>query len=580
MIPAPAVQHKGPGHWTRPKRWDGEARLRAFPLVILPVAIWFDARVAWYGTRDDADATDGAGRGRMTVEQALVYLLAAVAAIFLFLGLAQALEGRHGRTRPRATHTASASPQHGTAAVAGRSVGASVAPGIDVAKGPGPELGAASSGNGRVTPRRAAGWVHDGHAGDPVRREAPPNTPAPEPSEMELAGHAGSSVRRETPPDSSAAASAPELPETELALVERAVRLCLAGADDEILEDVAPRLDAEARAQTGLSPHAAAALWCLVGLARSADAAARRAAFAASAVPLASTTPGACPPRLAALAMPVARRLLALVPGDAGQPSDAEGADDRMAVARLAARWLTWHLDAAPDDSEAKALLVGARDVLADAHAEQVSLAIARQDYGVARRLVERAVEATELTELRGGVLLDLLGAEFRREIDRLTAAAIRGDHDEEPAVSGLGRAEALLGAMPDGTIGATHRAAVTQRIWRGHSKLGFRRLRLGQLDAAADTLFHALAMRDIGRRRQRQVRDALVRTLEGLGDQRVAAVASLVAEGKHPAAADEITRLERRIERARGEGVSDEELEVASSKVVRLRRQLASSAE
>jgi hypothetical protein len=38
----------------------------------------------------------------MTVEQALVYLLAVVAGIFLFLGLAQALEGRHAvPCRPR-----------------------------------------------------------------------------------------------------------------------------------------------------------------------------------------------------------------------------------------------------------------------------------------------------------------------------------------------------------------------------------------------------------------------------------------------------------------------------------------------
>ena len=322
------------------------------------------------------------------------------------------------------------------------------------------------------------------------------------------------------------------------------------------------------------------ALWCLVALARRADAEARRAAFAASLAPLVSAAPGDCPPRIAALAMPVARRLLELVPVGADQPSGGSCAEDRMVAARLSALWLAWRLHAAPEDGEALALLAGARDALADVHAEHVTAAIARQEYGVARELVQRAVEATELPAPRGAVLLDLLGAEFRREIDRLTAAAIRGDHDEEPAVTGLLRAEALLGAMPDDTIGPTHRAAVTQRIWRGHSKLGFRRLRLGHLDAAADTLFHALAMRDIGRRRQRQVRDALVRALEGLGDQRVAAVASLVAEGKHPAAADEITRLERRIERARGEGVSDEELEVASSKLALLRLQLISPAE
>jgi hypothetical protein len=278
--------------------------------------------------------------------------------------------------------------------------------------------------------------------------------------------------------------------------------------------------------------------------------------------------------------VPVAHRLLAVVPPADDGPDNAAGADDRIAAARLAARWLTWRLQAVPDDAEAIAMLDGARAALADVHAEQVTAAIARQQYGDARALVERAVRSEELSPPRAAVLVELLGAEFRREIDRLTAAAIRGGHDESHAVSGLGRAEALLGAMPDGAIDAAHRAAVAQRIWRGHSKLGLRRLRLGQLDAAADTLFHALGMRDIGRRRQRQVRDALVRALEGLGEQRVAEVASLVAEGRCPAAADEIARLERRIERARDQGVSDEELEVASAKVARLRRQLTSPAE
>jgi hypothetical protein len=215
---------------------------------------------------------------------------------------------------------------------------------------------------------------------------------------------------------------------------------------------------------------------------------------------------------------------------------------------------------------------------LAESQAEAAAASIRRHDYGAARAIVKRAVDAGELPSVRGEMLLELLGATFRREIDRLTAAAIRGGHDESSAVTGLGQAEALLGTMPEGAIGPTHRAAVAQRIWRGHSKLGFRRLRLGQLDDAADTLFHALAMREIGRRRQRQVRDALVRTLEGLGDQRAAAVSILLAEGKQPAAAEEIARLELRVRRAREQGLSDEELEVASSKLGQLRRRLDES--
>ena len=497
----------------------------------------------------------------MTVEQALVYLLATVAAVFLFLGLAQALEGRHARRhRPRVRQVGEDVPSQpeiaATSLRAERSTGedrddASVASDRSLPTAP-------TFRNGSITPRRVDGSARHGHAESPAHVDAPPAEAAP----LERAEVA---ALPSTP--------TPEPSEIELALVERAVHRCLAGDMDEVLRDVVPRLGTDARAERGLSAHAMTALWCVVGLARSGDADARRAAFAASLAARSSTTGGVCPPRLAAVAMPVARRLLDLLPREGDQRTVGLGVDDRTATARLAATWIQWHLHTAPDDGEALALLVGARDALADAHAEAVTAAIGRQEYGVARDLVARAVEGGELTELRGAVLLDLLGAEFRREIDRLTAAAIRGDHDEAPAVTGLGRAEVLLDTLPDGAIGPAHRAAATQRIWRGHSKLGFRRLRLGQLDAAADTLFHALAMRDIGRRRQRQVRDALVRTLEGLGDQRAAEIASLVAAGKQPVAADAVARLERRIERARGEGLSDEELEVASAKLARLRR-------
>lgn len=513
----------------------------------------------------------------MTVEQALVYLLALVAAVFLFLGLAQALEGRHARPgRSRVRHVDAGEPRERERVAP--SVRRGLAPGNGSADGAVASdralLTVPPSQNGSVASRRGDGSVRHSHSEPPAHMDAPPaEAAALERPETAFAGPPETAAQSEQAPAASPSAPVPDPPETDLALVERAARLCLAGDVDELLRDVAPRLDADARAEHDLSAHATTALWCLVGLARSGEADARRAAFAASLGARASATADACPPRLAVVAIPVTRRLLDLLPREGDHPGEVLGVDDRMATARLAATWLSWHLHAAPDDSEALALLVGARDALADAHAEQVTAAIARQEYGVARTLVARAVEATELTELRGAVLQDLLGAEFRREIDRLTAAAIRGDHDDAPTVTGLWRAEALLGALPDGAIGPTHQAAVTQRIWRGHSKLGFRRLRMGQLDAAADTLFHALAMRDIGRRRQRQVRDALVRALEGLGDQRVADVVSLVAEGKYPAAADHIARLEGRIERARGEGLSDEELEVASAKLARLRR-------
>jgi len=375
------------------------------------------------------------------------------------------------------------------------------------------------------------------------------------------------------------AAPAQAAADPDLVMVEDAMGLCLGGHCEELLTRLESRLaaDREVGAENPRS-HVMTALHSLTGLARDAlgDPSAAR-GFEAGVRSLPDPGSEACPPQIAALSVQVARRLLEGIAGPSDQDSGGR-AGESADRARLAAFWLSWRLDASPGDQRTLELLDTAREALAESHAEAATASIWRHEYGAARAIVKRAVDAGELPSVRGDMLLELLGAAFRREIDQLTAGAIRGGNDESRAVTGLGQAEALLGTMPEGAIGATHRAAAAQRIWRGHSKLGFRRLRLGQLDDAADTLFHALAMREIGRRRQRQVRDALVRTLEGLGDQRAAAVSVLLAEGKQPAAAEEIARLELRVQRAREQGVSDEELEVASSKLEQLRRRLDES--
>ena len=463
----------------------------------------------------------------MTVEQVLVFLLAATAGIFLFLGLAQALDDRSARSRrPR-----------------------------------------------RRTPDAwARGSLPNPLGPDGVPSEASQTTVArpPIPRAAEPRPHAA-----DLEPPAARAQFAAEL---DLVMVEEAMSLCVSGKDEELLAFLEPRLaaDREVGAE-GPRSHAMTALHSLAGLARLALGDASAASdFEAGVGSRPDPGSEACPPPIAARSVQVARRLLEGIAG----PSDQDGgggAGESADRARLAVFWLSWRLEAEPGDARTLELLETAREAVAELHAEAAAASIRRHEYGAARAIVQRAVDAGELPSVRGEMLLELLGAAFRKEIDRLTAAAIRGD-DESRAVAELGQAEALLGTMPEGTLGATHRATVAQRIWRGHSKLGFRRLRLGQLDAAADTLFHALAMREVGRRRQRQVRDALVRTLEGLGDQRAATLSALLAEGKQPAAAEEIARLELRVRRAREEGVSDEELEVASSKLEQLRRRLDES--
>ena len=267
--------------------------------------------------------------------------------------------------------------------------------------------------------------------------------------------------------------------------------------------------------------------------------------------------------------------LRAAVPAPVEIQSPDSGAADIAGATDSAAR-----LDGAAADGAAVASPVAEeRDDVAEAHAAAVGRLIGEHDYTGARERVDRAVEAGELPSDRAHVLHELIGVSVRREVQRLTAAAIRGGKDEDAARAGLACAEALLDGLPDGVLGAPHRAAVAARIWQSHARLGFRHLSRGQLDAAADSLYRALAMREVGRRRQRQVRDALVRTLEGLGEERGPAVAALLAEGNETAAALEIARLERRLERAREEGVLPEDLEVAGSKLDQLRRALDPSA-
>jgi hypothetical protein len=494
----------------------------------------------------------------VTVEQALVSLLAGVAGLFLFLGLAQALDDRPPRARRR-TRLREAEDQ-ALPLPSGLPEPAPIVAPSPVAL---PASASARKGMAGLEDLRGDSTAVPLAA---LRERLAPAMGSESPDaaarEVEAAG-SPAPARSSVDPD--------------LAFVETAMSLCLAGKHEELLRGLDAHLTENGDSPSASPSHVMTALWSLAGLARHGigDVAATRSAFESGLRSLPKGGSEGCPPRLAALSVSVVRRLLELVERPTDQAPDDARVEERMGAARLAAFWLEWRLHAAPGDQDALALLDSARDALAEGHAELAGAMIRRHEYAGARALVQRAAEAGELSSARGDLLLELLGATFRREIDRLTAAAIRGGKDEGRAVTGLWRAEALLGAMPEGTIGPTHRAAVTQRIWRGHSKLGFRRLRLGQLDAAADTLFHALAMPEIGRRRQRQVRDALVRTLEGLGDQRAAAVVALVAEGKHPAAAEEIARLEFRVRRAREEGVSDEELEVASSKLDQLRRRL-----
>ena len=506
----------------------------------------------------------------MTVEQALVYLLAAVAGVCLFLGLAEALDDRPPRRR------------HGRAAAA-----------VNVA-GTRPEFPA------RIASRNGATMTQPARADAGVARPADANadstpvTPASRRSDSVLArsrdrgseteihalpvlGVVGPSVHAKRP--AVMATRPPIAGDDDVVFVERCMSLSLAGQHDKLIAATLRRLTDRAETPAVSSP-APAALWSLVGLARRArgEDADAQSALEEGVRALPPSGPGACPPRIAALVTTVARRFLVLTERGVDEPEGAR-IDQRVAAARLAGFWLGWRLAAVPEDRATETLLATAREALAEAHAEAATAMVARCDFAGARHFVERMVEAGELPRGKADVLLELVASAVRREVDRLTTPAVRGARDESGAVTGLGQAEALLASMPAETLSPSHRAAATSRIWRAHAKLGFRRLRLGQLDGAADTLCHALSMQDVGRRRQRQVRDALVRTLEGLGDQRAQAIDTLVGEGNQAGAEEQIASLDRRIAFARDHGLTDDDLEVACGKLRELRRLVSAAA-
>src|SRR5262249_31340237 len=134
--------------------------------------------------------------------------------------------------------------------------------------------------------------------------------------------------------------------------------------------------------------------------------------------------------QLASLSVPVARHLLEPwePPADgAVEPVPAAG----LPAARLAATWLGRRGEGTPGDEGAPTLRERARAVLADGHADVAAAHIRRQEFEGARRFVQQAVDSGELPGARGETLLEELGASVRREVDRLTAAAVRGSKDE-----------------------------------------------------------------------------------------------------------------------------------------------------
>jgi hypothetical protein len=472
----------------------------------------------------------------MTVEDAVIALLAVVAGILLFIGLAQALDSaapRTGRRRSRSIEDdPDRGPDHVTVPVWSRALEAD-----DTVSVPTSSV---------EPPPRAA--------------ELPEPAPAPGatlaetwPEQLDLET-ALAPAPAEHPPVG--AADTPAVP------VEICARLLLA----DQYEDVIAAAELAGFGHQAASPEAAheqTALCSLVALSRQAlgDDQGVEAAVAAALAHLPSVVEHECPQGVAAMSVPIARRLLDW------SGRFPEGAKEHIVGPRLAAFWLRWRLIGGQGDDDTQALLDSAGAAVAEAHARAASELTEHQQWREAARVVEQARVRGELPERRGELLLEALGASVRHEVDRLTAPIVRGAKNEGRAVAGLERAESTLAAVRDLDLPARHRLAMVRRVWLGYAKLGMARLHAGNLDAATEALLHALGMREIGRRRQRHVREAVVKALETSGDEKVDHIVKLLAEGDRTTAVERVDGFLALVQRARERGVPDKDLGVASTK-------------
>ena len=472
----------------------------------------------------------------MTVEEALVALLAAVAGILLFLGLAQALDNRPPRAVRRQQGRDDRIPERGYETV--------------------------------PVPPAAALTL-------PVERpriEVPPPPPDAAPA------YGGEESRQITEGRAEAAEPAPtdEMSgaigeESERNPVGACAKLFVAGKYAELLVTAEPLLAGPPEATAS---YDVAALWSLVTLSRDAmgDEPQAHAALAAAGRALPETVIDRHPPWLATMTLPIARGFLHLA------DRLPQTAAERIAAHRLAAFWLRSQLVAAPEDQAAQGLLQATRDALSEAYADVTTALVKSEQWTDARRIIGQGLESGDVAAPRGELLMEFLAASVRTVVERITAPIMRGAKDEAKAVSGLERAEGIVSSLAGAELPPRQWASMTRRIWRGYATLGARRLKAGDVDGAAAALFRALGMKEIGRRRQRQVRETVVRMLEAMGDQKMDAVAALLANGDRAAAALHVEQLTALIQSAREGGVAQEELAVAATKAKVLTHQLESS--
>jgi len=193
------------------------------------------------------------------------------------------------------------------------------------------------------------------------------------------------------------------------------------------------------------------------------------------------------------------------------------------------------------------------------------------REWAEARRVVESALTGGDARPQSVGFLLEVCSTATARELWRLRRASRRGAGDETPLGGALETTRLLLDSEPAAELSPATRGRAGRRLWRGQARLGLRRWRAGEFDAAVEALFQAVAVPGLDDRRRALARDLLARTLEDMAGQRLELIPQLLGDGDRPAALEQAQRLAAHVGRAREEGIAAEDLAVAAARARQL---------
>ena len=486
----------------------------------------------------------------MTLEEGLVAVLALVAGTLLFLGLAQALEGRPSRPRARRR---------------------SVMPRLTTLPPAPPELPPRPRYTGPERRRSARGRrpAPSSPAAAVMPAEPAPAHPVP-PAETPVGGAAPREVRPDLPVACVPEPDSAEDPAVEA--VDRCLELHQRGQHAAVVDAAGPYLGEPGPGEARDEPSfARAALWTVVGLSRHAvaDAEGVKLAFDSAVREAPDGAAEGCQQRIAILAAPVARLLLAaadsMEPGEAG----------RLAVLRMAVCWLEWRIVAAPATEDVSELLDRARESLWDGYGVVARAMVRGKRFAPARALVRQALDSEDLPAGRRGPLGELASLSLVREVGRLVARARGTATPEAQALESLERGRELLAGAPPDTIGPAQWHAANRRIWRGYMRLAQRHIEAFELEAALPPLFHALHLRDLDLGLDRHTRELLARTVERLADKAGEAVGRLLKDGDRQGAMERWQDVRAIIQKARDQGLSHEQLAVAFARARQMLEQI-----